>query len=253
MARINSPNKDALRASVPTPMPGYDSIHPATTKKGAIPMAFQITSPFNRRLCLLPHALVLHVNPLSLQEANNQKIEKIQTRGGWVEQHWGPDLTEISADQTTGAFMNIHTGLTAVLRNRTIAWDRFKDLHDLFKNNGSVYDPYGAVVLQGSVMLMYDKGIFLGTFRSFEFEETDETPFSFSLNWSFKVEHTISLIDSSFGARGGYGKAPSFQSNNKAAAVPSSSEGPVGTPVGGSSVPSTTGAAPGSRSSGFGA
>lgn len=212
MPRIPSPNPDLPQVSVPGADPGYT--HPANTRKGPIPMAFQITSPFNRRIVLLPHALVLHVNPMSLQETHTQKVEKFQTRGGWVEQHWGHDLVEISADQSTGAFMNIQTGLTSVLRQRTIAWDRFRDLHDLFKNNGALHDPQGNIVLHGHVMLMYDKGAYIGSFRSFGWEETEDSPFSFKVNWSFKIEETIFAVDVGFIGRSLMASAPAFQSAN---------------------------------------
>lgn len=136
----------------------------------------------------------MHVNPSSLSETHTKKIERFQTRGGFVEQHWPDDLSEISADGSTGAFMNIYTGVTSVLRQRTIAWDRFRDLYDVFHNNGSVYDPFGNIVLQGNVMLMYDRGTFLGYFRSFDYEETEESPFAFKLSWSFKVKQTLVKI-----------------------------------------------------------
>ncbi len=185
-----------------------------------IPVAFQVTSPFSRTRVLLPHSLVMHVNPNSFDEAFNQKIERFQTRGGWVEQHWGQDLEEISAEASTGAFMNIHTGLTSVLRQRTIAWDRYRDLHDLYHNNGSVYDPFGNIVLQGFIMLMYDRGTFLGTFRSFEVKETADTPFAFQINWSFKVEHTLMTVphtvwdQASSSAVLSRSLAPKFQAEN---------------------------------------
>lgn len=175
-------------------------------------MAFQITSPLRRSHVLLPHALVLHVNPSNLQETDTQKVERFQTRGGFVEQHWGHELVEISADGSTGAFMNIRTGLTSVLRQRTIAWDRFRDLHDLFRNNGSVYDPLGNIVLQGEVLLMYDRGLYYGTFRGFDWEETAESPFAFTLNWTFKITETVSAIDISAGVA--VGNAPSLQTTN---------------------------------------
>jgi hypothetical protein len=201
-------------------------------------MAFQITSPFNRMRALLPHALVMHVNPASLQESHNQKIERIQTRGGFVEQHWGHELVELSADASTGAFMNIRTGLTSVLRQRTIAWDRFRDLHDLFRNNGAVYDPAGGLVLQGSVLLMFDRGIYIGGFRSFEWEDTEESPFAFKLSWSFKIEHTIYDVDiSQSGATPGVQTvAPSFQGINTqpvAGAVATASQTNLGTQLAG--------------------
>lgn len=214
MARIPSPNPDFEATTVPG-KPQYR--HPidvrGPNKPGlAIPMAFQVTSPFNRHKVLLPHALVLHVNPSNLSENYTQKVERFQTRGGFVEQHWGQDLIEVSADQSTGAFMNIRTGVTSVLRQRTIAWDRFRDLHDLFRNNGSLYGPYGDIVLQGSILLMFDRGLFYGTFRSFEWEETEESPFAFTLNWSFKIEEVVMNVDSDRTAVGV--AAPKFQAIN---------------------------------------
>ncbi len=176
---------------VPTPGTDTGYLHPLERKKGGIPLAFQITSPFDRRRVLLPHALVMHVNPANLSETHNKKIERFQTRGGWVEQHWGDELLEMSADGSTGAFVNLYTGLSSVLRQRTIAWDRYRDLSDLYHNNGALYDPFGNVVLSGHILLMYDRGTYLGRFRSFDVQETDQSPFAFTLNWSFKVEHTI--------------------------------------------------------------
>lgn len=168
--------------------------HPAETRRGAIPMAFQVTSPFDDRLALLPHALVLHVNPTSLSESHTKKVERLQTRGGWVEQHWGDELTEISCRGGTGAFVNLYTGLSSVMRQKTIAWDRYRDLYDLYRNNGSIYDPFGAVVLQGKLLLMFDRGSFIGTFRTFSVEETAESPFAFSLSWNFKVEVVLARV-----------------------------------------------------------
>lgn len=189
MPRIPSANPDFSRISVPSSEDVYP--HPVEKRSGSIPMAFQVTSPFNKNTLLLPHALVLHVNPSSLDESFQHRIERFQTRGGWVEQHWGSELAEISANASTGAFMNIYTGLTSVLRQRTIAWDRYRDLYDLYHNDGAVYDPQGSIVLKGNILLMYDRGNFLGSFRTFEMEETDDSPFAFKLSWTFKVERTL--------------------------------------------------------------
>lgn len=231
MPRIPSPNPDFQEIQVPSENLSYP--HPANTKKGSIPMAFQITSPFNSRLVLLPHALVLHVNPMSLQETSNQKKSVIQTRGGFVEQHWGHEMVELSADQSTGAFMNIRTGLTSVLRRKTIAWDRYRDLHDLFRNNGSLHDPYGNIVLQGDVMLMYDKGIYLGYFKSFDWEDTAESPFAFKVSWTFKVRQALLSIDPNFANREQFFPQPTFQNQNTVpvySGPPNTGEAPVPAP-----------------------
>jgi hypothetical protein len=182
-----APDQEAISA------PGAPNYaHPAATRAAhAIPFAFQVTSPYDPRKVLLPHSLVMHVNPSSFQETFNKKIERFTTRGGYVEQHWGDELGEISCDASTGAFVNLYTGLSSVVRQRTIAWDRYRDLYDLYRNNGSLYDPYGNIVLQGNIMMMYDRGTYLGTFRRFDVEETDQSPFAFKISYTFKVERTI--------------------------------------------------------------
>lgn len=185
--------------------------HPAQVRGNAIPMAFQVTSPFSDDTLLLPHTLVMHVNPSSMDEKHSKKKEIIQTRGGFVEQHWGDNISEVSNSGSTGAFMNILTGLSSLLRQETIAWDRFRDLLELYRNNGSLYDPFGNIVLQGNIKLIYDRGIFIGTFRDFNVEESADTPFSFNIDFSFKVVKTLLLIPSLF--RDGQGAA--FQGSNR--------------------------------------
>lgn len=210
MPYIRSANPDFDRLTEPSDSTGYK--HGADTRKGPIPIAFQVTSPFAPSKLLLPHALVMHVNPSNFQESFNKKVERIQTRGGFVEQHWGDDLGAISCDGSTGAFLNLHTGLASVVRQRTIAWDRYRSLLDLYRNNGSVHDPYGNIVLQGAILLMYDRGTYLGTFRSYSVEETDDKPFTFNVSWSFKVERTLYSVPLNGFTPGG--PAPNFQSQN---------------------------------------
>jgi len=215
MPAINSPsnpNNFPINPG-PTNQPSY--VHGVDSRRSFIPMAFQITSPLDSTKALLPHALVMHVNPQSFAESYTKKIERIQTRGGFVEQHWGDEMTDLSADGVTGAFLNIYTGTASVTRQYTIAWDRYRDLYDLYRNNGSVFDPYGNIVLQGNVMLMYDRGTYIGYFRTFEVEETDDTPFMFKVSWSFKVQQAITLIPTGQGVSpNGYIGTPAFQSAN---------------------------------------
>ncbi len=228
MGSIKSANPDSELITVPSIQPAYS--HGMATRQTFIPMAFQVTSPVSNRRVLMPHALVMHVNPQNYSEQHSKKIERIQTRGGWVEQHWGDDLTEITCDGSTGAFMNIYTGLTALLRQQTIQWDRYRDLFDLYRNNGSLYDPYGNIVLQGNIMLMYDRGTYNGYFRSFDYEETDDSPFAFKLSFTFKVQEELMKIPnlgSNANQRGLV--APAFQSQN--ALTSANFNGPAANPT----------------------
>lgn len=196
MPHIPSANPADFAEQNPEKDPEY--LHGMDRRRSFIPMAFQITSPFNSRKALLPHALVMHVNPASFSLTHTKRVERIQTRGGFIEQHWGDDLTDIQAEGSTGAFMNIYTGLSSILRQKTIAWDRYRDLHDLYRCNGSVFGPSGSIVLQGHVMLMFDRGTYIGFFESFEVEEADDKPFSFQVSWAFKVEEELVRIPGAF-------------------------------------------------------
>jgi hypothetical protein len=208
VAYIRSANQSNF---APLSAPGNQPYeHSADTRRNYLPLAFQITSPYDATKALMPHAFVSHVNPSSLAETFSKKVERIQTRGGFVEQHWGDELSEISADQSTGAFINLRTGLSSMLRQRTIAWDRYRDLYDLYRNNGLVYDPFGNVVLQGWVMLMYDRGTYIGSFRNFSVEEVDTSPFVFKISWTFKVEKTLQSVPADI-SNGRTVRVPSIQ------------------------------------------
>ena len=155
-------------------------------------------------------ALALYVNPNSLDETMTKSKTVSMTYGGFVEFHWPEELDSISAQQSTGGFLSPDFGYTAapsrkdsgtgILSGRrgTLAYERFMDFLELFRNNGIIYDGKGSPVLRGRVIMMYDRGSFLGHFTSFEITEEDTMPFSFNLTWEFKVEKTIYIHNSSF-------------------------------------------------------
>jgi hypothetical protein len=164
---------------------------PTPSPSGKLPFAFQVVSPFSATTLLFPYALVLHVNPRSLSIQETRKIDRMQTRGGYVEQHWGTDLTQISAEGTTGAFINLRHGLSSLHRRDTIAHSRMRDLLDLYHHNGSLYGPSGSILFKGQVQIVFDRGVYNGGFRSFDVSESAESPFQFTLSWTFKVESTV--------------------------------------------------------------
>ena len=163
---------------------------------GRRPVVLDVLGP-DWETSLLPDDLkmVLHVNPTSMSIQMNRQVERIQTRGGYVEQHWGDSTSEISFDQSTGGFMRLYGGLSNVTnpsyggtRRETIAYDKYLDLLALFKHNGSVYDTRGNVVLQGILKLTFDGGVYLGWFQSFSVVESADKPYQFVLNSTFTVD-----------------------------------------------------------------
>jgi hypothetical protein len=166
--------------------------------RGVRPVVFDILSP-DRQQSLLPAGLkvVLHVNPKSMSFSYAKVIERIQTKGGFVEQHWGRAAVEISFEMATGGFMRLHTGLVSLTgggldvggtRRDTIAYDKYLDLLATFKNNGAIYDLNGSLILQGIIKCSFDGAHYFGWFTSFSVSEEAATPYSFNLSASFTVD-----------------------------------------------------------------
>ena len=167
------------------------------------PVVFDILAP-DWETSLLPDTLkmVLHVNPSTMELAYTKVIERIQTKGGYVEQHWGEGVGSINFNMATGGFMRLYSGLsnitggpgaidTAGNRRETIAYDKFLDMLALFHNNGSVYDLTGKIVFQGILKVTFDGGIYLGWFGNFNVTETADKPYQFSLTAAFVVAREL--------------------------------------------------------------
>lgn len=173
---------------------------------GKRPVVFDITGP-DGETSLLPDdlKLVLHVNPNTMKIAYTKTIERIQTRGGWVEQHWGDATQTINFDFATGGFMRLYTGMSNITnpafggtRRETIAYEKYLDLLALFHHNASVYDLKGDIVFQGRIKITFDGGVYFGWFNSFSVEESSEKPFQFSLTAAFDVDHEVMTFRSTF-------------------------------------------------------
>ena len=166
---------------------------------GKRPVIFDVLGP-DRQTSLLPEDLlmVLHVNPSQMKIQYNRVVEAIQTRGGYVEQHWGDGAQEVSFDMATGGFVRLFSGLSNITnpsyggtRRETIAYDKYLDILSLFHNNGSIYDSRGSIVLQGIIKCTFDGGVFLGWFNNFSVTESAEKPFMFQVTTDFSVEKEV--------------------------------------------------------------
>jgi len=170
---------------------------------GKRPVVFDILGP-DMETSILPDYLkmVLHVNPSSMNISYQNVIERIQTRGGFVEQHWGEGVRSLDFNLSTGGFMRLYSGLSNITggpgaidvrgtRRQTIAYDKYVDLLALFHNNGSVYDQEGRIVFQGIIKVSFDGGIYFGWFSDFTVTDAAEKPYQFALTTKFTVDHEI--------------------------------------------------------------
>jgi hypothetical protein len=168
---------------------------------GVRPVVFDILGPDLATSILPPDLrMVLHVNPSSMSPQYSKQTERIQTKGGFVEQHWGEAARSISFNMATGGFKRLYSGLSNITggghdtegtRRETIAYDKYLDLLALFHNNGSIYDASGQIAFQGILKVTFDGGIYLGWFASFNVQEDAEKPYQFDLTAEFTVAHEV--------------------------------------------------------------
>jgi len=190
---------------------------------GVRPVVFDILGP-DLATSILPEdvRMVLHVNPSSMSMSYAKQTERIQTKGGFVEQHWGEAARSISFAMATGGFKRLYSGLSNVTgggfdtegtRRETIAYDKYLDLLALFHNNGSIYDASGQIAFQGIIKVSFDGGIYLGWFGSFNVGEAAEKPYQFDLTAEFTVAHEVMRLRTSMsqaGAPGSFTPAENF-------------------------------------------
>jgi hypothetical protein len=171
---------------------------------GVRPVVFDILGPDLATSILPPDVrMVLHVNPSSMSMNYAKQTERIQTKGGFVEQHWGEAARSVSFNMATGGFKRLFSGLSNVTgggydtegtRRETIAYDKFLDLLALFHNNGSIYDQTGQIAFQGILKISFDGGIYLGWFQTFNVTEAAEKPYQFDLTAEFTVAHEVMRV-----------------------------------------------------------
>lgn len=234
MARQNT-NNPVFRSAFRSPDDAYN------VNLGIRPVVFDILAP-DFETSLLPDSvkLVLHVNPSSMQLSYAKVIERIQTKGGYVEQHWGEGARTLAFDMATGGFKRLYTGLSNITgggmdvggtRRETIAYDKYLDILALFHNNGSIYDSTGQIVFQGILKVDFDGGTYFGWFDSFTVSEDARTPYQFQLTAQFTINHEILRLRSMPYAEPSYaqGSAPTVSVGLGAAGPtnPDANLGPV--------------------------
>lgn len=169
--------------------------------QGIRPVVFDILAP-DLETSVLPEGLrmVLHVNPSSMTVNYGKIITRIQTKGGFVEQHWGDGPQSIDFNQSTGGFVRLYSGMSNITgggidtrgtRRETIAYDKYLDLLALFHNNGSVFDHSGQIAFQGMLKITFDGGVYFGWFKSFNVNDAAVKPFQFELTSQFTISHEV--------------------------------------------------------------
>jgi len=210
---------NSLNATFPPSLELGDDPNFGNLRRGRRPVIFDVLGP-NRVTSLLPQGikLVLNINPKSMSFSYAKQTNRTQTRGGFVELHWGDAAEEVTFSAATGGFMRLYSGLSNIAggagdqgRRQTIAYDKYLDLLALFHNNGAIFDRLGNIVQQGYIKMSFDGGVHIGWFDGqFSVTEAAEKPYMFEMSARFIIDHEIlSWRSSELGSRGTtFGDAP---------------------------------------------
>jgi hypothetical protein len=158
--------------------------------------------------------LVLQVNPKNLKFSYTKKISRTQTFGGFIETHWGDEPITTNIETSTGGFIRVGVGTSAITgavpkaggsnldtgtRMDTLAYDKYLDFLALFHNNGALYDAYGNIVVHGRIKMSFNGGTWFGWFQTFTITDSAETPFQFALSAGFQIEREVHEIRTQMG------------------------------------------------------
>jgi len=142
---------------------------------------------------ILP-ALYFQYNPQTMKLDHSKIMNRYATFGGMIEEQWGEELDTITCSGTTGGFLDQDLGYTTIGRSNTLAYHKFEDILDIYRNNGNVYDDMGRIIKKGYLNLFFDPTTYFGEFESFNYAEDASNPYRFTFDFVFKVDKTYTGI-----------------------------------------------------------
>ena len=146
------------------------------------------------------YAFTMFVNPKNLKvNLPNKTVVPARTLGGWRLQHWYPEIGSLSA---TGIIGNMLERFNRDLKD-SAAWNGFKKLMGIYRNNGLPYVGNGAGTNRGSAqrifypnaVCIYDKIRYQGYFETLNYEESEDTPHTVTYDFSFKFLSMVNVDD----------------------------------------------------------
>lgn len=145
-----------------------------------------------------PPPLVLLINPTSLDFTFAPKITKTKVRrshrgeAGYSLEHHHDELDTLSVSCNTALNYHPTRGLTDDNMNQVMSYDHTQKLLAIYRNNGRNYDTKqdGIVNSLGRVVIQFDNVHYYGSFDDFKWSHAAESPFNYSISWSFTVTET---------------------------------------------------------------
>jgi len=147
-----------------------------------------------------PAVLTFYINPTGIRVQKKKYFSQIRTRGGWVFQHWGPQIGEINLEGTTGNItppLKIQIGTVAgkpILPQvvEEIPSPENSEALKAFRELEKWYDEDQDEASQNKGYLTaieFRQRIYVGHIAEFSYEERGERPFQLYYNLKFLVHY----------------------------------------------------------------
>ncbi len=160
------------------------------------PIVLDVLGPdFRTSLLGTDLKLVLHANPSQVSVTRPKLTTTANTERGRVRWHYGQAVAQFSMEGATGGFVRMYAGLTGLAsmarnipsRRETIAYERYRDLLALFRNNACVYSSRGTPIHYGVIVVTYDGASYRGWWSSFTSAEDASRPYQFTVSADLQV------------------------------------------------------------------
>lgn len=166
-----------------------------------------------------PLAIFKRTHPQSLQISMTERIQRTQTMGGHVEEHWPADLDSLRAEALTGGFFVLDPSLVRNKKNNFILESALEsdglatsrrlqpyrrytepslnamDLEERYRTNGAKYNQDGQIYSYYPVEIRILNFVFLGYFTAFSVSHNVEQLNMYQIGFDFKIQRLIVRSD----------------------------------------------------------
>jgi len=136
-----------------------------------------------------PGYIEMYVNPNSLQWSHNKSIQKIKTKGGFLIQYWGEELTSLAISGETGS-----GGIEALNVIRDVYRSEQLALQKIISSKGASSKRRQSLAqLASSVVMWYLGEGYRGFFENFSYTESADKVGIFSYSMQFTIVETLGV------------------------------------------------------------
>jgi len=137
----------------------------------------------------------MKINPSSITfEQPPKTVVPVRTMGGWILQHWFPELGTLGFSGQVGNMLERWNTDT----RQSNRWREFQRIINVYQNNGVAYAPgenRNSTPFNPVAVCTYEAKMYKGYFETFSFTEDQDNPYTRNYDFSLKYSQMIDTSD----------------------------------------------------------